>query len=286
MLLSYSERVQAVTALRSPIRATVEPINQLYVKRRGSDRGIRPADRPPSSGARLSQPQARRHNQKVPGIFADRDRGAFGSPILYCWFDRRRALSRICGASQRIPGIHRGHFGITATAVVCFQASDILRVSVSRASCADDSDDLSWAFVFLRLSGSFFANPARGIATLALGIFFVGLAALVTERLLLRAMVPAGRGSRLDRRTIVSVRIKRRKLNPRRSRQTIPNHILCVFDDRNDSRAAGDLAGSAKLGKVALSNSPAAPASISCCSAADFGETRILEMLKKLWCCR
>src|ERR1700712_1970911 len=64
----------------------------------------------------------------------------------------------------------------------------------------------SWAFVFLLFIGaSFFAKLGGEVSRIWLSsFFFVGLAALVTERLLLRAIIRGwAREGRLDRRTII-----------------------------------------------------------------------------------
>src|SRR5580698_2447145 len=97
--------------------------------------------------------------------------------------------------------------GMTATAVVCFQASDIYQVQVFRGQLRQMTRMISsWAFVFLLFIGaSFFAKLGSEISRLWLSAFFiVGLAVLVAERLFLRAMVRSwARQGRLDRRTIV-----------------------------------------------------------------------------------
>src|SRR5258706_13596318 len=98
-------------------------------------------------------------------------------------------------------------FGMTATAVVCFQAADIYEVQVFRGQLRQMTRMISsWAFVFLLFIGaSFFAKLGDEVSRLWLSaFFFVGLAVLIAERLLLRALVRGwARDGRLDRRTIV-----------------------------------------------------------------------------------
>src|ERR1700719_3917917 len=115
------------------------------------------------------------------------------------------------GYVARLSGFHWEYivaiFGITVTAVVCFQASDIYEVHVFRGQLRQMTRMISsWAFVFLLFIGaSFFAKLGGEVSRLWLSaIFFFGLAALIAERLFLRSMVRSwGREGRLDRRTII-----------------------------------------------------------------------------------
>src|SRR3979411_375169 len=97
--------------------------------------------------------------------------------------------------------------GMAAAAVICFQAADIYQVQVFRGQLRQMTRMISsWAFVFLLFIGvSFFAKLGGEVSRLWLSaFFFVGLAALLAERLFLRALVRGwARDGRLDRRTIV-----------------------------------------------------------------------------------
>src|SRR4051794_5555077 len=134
-------------------------------------------------------------------------------------------------------------FGITATAVVCFQASDIYEVQVFRGQLRQMTRMLStWAFVFLLFIGaSFFAKLGGEVSRLWLSaFFFVGLAALIPERLFLRAIVRGwARQGRLDRRTIVvgSDENGEQLVEALKTQDDSDIDILGVFDDRNDNRA-------------------------------------------------
>src|ERR1700733_9780437 len=115
------------------------------------------------------------------------------------------------GYVVRLSGFHWEYvaaiFGMTASAVVCFQAADIYEVQVFRGQLRQMTRMVSsWAFVFLLFIGaSFFAKLGSEVSRLWLSaFFFVGLAALIAERLFLRSMVRGwAREGRLDRRTIV-----------------------------------------------------------------------------------
>src|SRR5580700_8081449 len=97
--------------------------------------------------------------------------------------------------------------GMTATAVICFQAADIYQVQVFRGQLRQMTRMISsWAFVFLLFIGaSFFAKLGGEISRLWLSaFFFVGLAVLIVERLFLRALMRGwAREGRLDRRTVI-----------------------------------------------------------------------------------
>jgi Undecaprenyl-phosphate glucose phosphotransferase len=181
--------------------------------------------------------------------------------------------------------------GMTATAVVCFQASDIYQVQVFRGQLRQMTRMISsWAFVFLLFIGaSFFAKLGSEISRLWLSAFFiVGLAVLVAGRLFLRAMVRSwARQGRLDRRTIVvgSDQNGEQLIAALKTQPDSDIDILGVFDDRNDDRALDSCAGSAKLGKVddIVEFARRTRIDLVLFALPISAETRILEMLKKLW---
>src|SRR5207249_5581144 len=98
-------------------------------------------------------------------------------------------------------------FGVAATAVICFQAADIYQVQLFRGHLRQMTRMISsWAFVFLLFIGaSFLAKLGGEVSRFWLSaFFFVGIAALVAERVFLRTLVRGwAREGRLDRRTIV-----------------------------------------------------------------------------------
>jgi Undecaprenyl-phosphate glucose phosphotransferase len=182
-------------------------------------------------------------------------------------------------------------FGMTATAVVCFQAADIYEVQVFRGQLRQMTRMISsWAFVFLLFIGaSFFAKLGGEVSRLWLSAFFsVGLAALIAERLFLRAMVRGwARQGRLDRRTIIvgSDENGEKLVEALKAQDDSDIDILGVFDDRNDSRALESCAGSPKLGKVddIVEFARRTRIDLVLFALPISAETRILEMLKKLW---
>src|SRR5882762_4508807 len=182
-------------------------------------------------------------------------------------------------------------FGMTATAVLCFQAADIYEVQVFRGQLRQMTRMISsWAFVFLLFIGvSFFAKLGGEVSRLWLSaFFFVGLAALLAERLFLRALVRGwARDGRLDRRTIVvgSDQTGEKLIEALKTQEDSDIHVLGVFDDRNDSRVLETCAGSPKLGKVddIVEFARRTRVDLVLSALPISAETRILEMLKKLW---
>ncbi len=182
-------------------------------------------------------------------------------------------------------------FAVSVTAVICFQASDIYEVQVFRGQLRQMTRMISaWAFVFLLFTGaSFFAKLGGEVSRLWLSaFFFVGLAGLIAERLVLRAMVRSwAREGRLDRRTIIvgADQSGERLVEALRIEADSDIDVLGVFDDRNDGRALDTCAGTAKLGKVddIIEFARRTRVDLVLFALPISAETRILDMLKKLW---
>jgi Undecaprenyl-phosphate glucose phosphotransferase len=182
-------------------------------------------------------------------------------------------------------------FGMTITAVICFQAADIYEVQVFRGQLRQMTRMISsWAFVFLLFIGaSFIVKLGSEISRVWLStFFFIGLAALVAERLFLRTMVRSwARQGRLDRRTIVvgSDQNGEQLVSALKVQDDSDIDVLGVFDDRNDARALDTCAGSPKLGKVddIVEFARRTRVDLVLFALPISAETRILEMLKKLW---
>ena len=199
------------------------------------------------------------------------------------------------GYVVRLGGFHWEYFaailGMTATAVICFQAADIYDIDVFRGQLRQMTRMVSsWAFVFLLFIGaSFLVKLGSEISRLWLtAFFFVGLAALVIERLILRALVRDwARQGRLDRRTIVvgADQSGETLVQALKEQEDSDICILGVFDDRNDNRAMDSCGGSPKLGKVddIVEFARRTRIDLVLFALPISAETRILEMLKKLW---
>src|SRR4051812_8885291 len=181
--------------------------------------------------------------------------------------------------------------GMTITAVISFQASDIYQVQIFRGQLRQMTRMIStWAFVFLLFIGaSFFANLGDAVSRVWLStFFFVGLAALMAERVALRALIRRwAREGRLDRRTIIvgADENGEKLIEMLKVQDDSDLDILGVFDDRSDSRALETCAGSPKLGKVddVVEFARRTRIDLVLFALPISAETRILEMLKKLW---
>ncbi|MGH6679027.1 MAG: undecaprenyl-phosphate glucose phosphotransferase, partial [Bradyrhizobium sp.] len=148
----------------------------------------------------------------------------------------------------------------------------------------------SWAFVFrLFIGASFFAKLGGEISRLWLSaFFFIGLAALIAERLVLRALVRTwARQGRLDRRTVIvgSDESGEQLVQALNAQDDSDIHVLGVFDDRNDARALATCAGAPKLGKVddIVEFARRTRVDLVLFALPISAESRILQMLKKLW---
>src|SRR5579859_6936385 len=180
---------------------------------------------------------------------------------------------------------------MTLAAVICFQAADIYDVQIFRGQLRQMTRMISsWAFVFLLfISVSFFAKLGGEISRLWLSaFFFVGLAVLISSRLLLRSLVRYwARQGRLDRRTIVvgSDENGEMLIKTLDGQTDSDIDVLGVFDDRNDNRALDTCAGKSKLGKIddIVEFARRTRIDLVLFALPISAETRILEMLKKLW---
>ncbi|WP_079603481.1 undecaprenyl-phosphate glucose phosphotransferase [Bradyrhizobium erythrophlei] len=252
-------------------------------------------DRPPiERRRRLSQAALAVTNQKVrraysPIVIAGAVRGADFALLSLI------GVALYLGYVARLSGFRWEYiaaiFGITAAAVVCFQAADIYEVQVFRGQLRQMTRMISsWAFVFLLFIGaSFFAKLGNEVSRLWLSaFFFVGLGGLIAERVFLRAMVRSwARQGRLDRRTIIvgSDQDGEKLVEALNAQDDSDIDILGVFDDRNDSRALETCAGSPKLGKIddIVEFARRTRVDLVLFALPISAETRILEMLKKLW---
>ncbi|MFH1344601.1 MAG: undecaprenyl-phosphate glucose phosphotransferase [Pseudomonadota bacterium] len=279
----------------------MEPLNArsmldaAAVAAKAADTATAAPDRPPvERRRRLSQAALAVTNQKV--------RRAY-SPIVIAGAVRLAdfALLSLIGVAiyffyvVPLSGFYWEYVGailaMTAAAVICFQAADIYEVQVFRGTLRQMTRMISaWAFVFLLFIGaSFFAKLGSEISRLWLSAFFItGLAALIGERLILRSMVRGwARDGRLDRRTIIvgSDQNGEKLIEALKAQEDSDLDILGVFDDRNDSRALDTCAGSPKLGKIddIVEFARRTRIDLVLFALPISAETRILEMLKKLW---
>ena len=182
-------------------------------------------------------------------------------------------------------------FGIALLAMLAFQVADIYQVQAFRGHEKQYMRLASaWSVVFLIAIGvSFFAKAGDQFSRAWLGSFYVlGLFALIGFRrglfLLVRRWTQEGR---LDRRTVVVGADGNgdsliRSLAAQRDSDV---RVVGVFDDRGDDRSSVDCGGVAKLGTVddLVEFARHTRVDLVIFSLPISAESRILQMLKKLW---
>jgi len=180
---------------------------------------------------------------------------------------------------------------VTLVSVATFQAADLYEIQMFRGKLRQMTRMISaWALVFLLFIGvSFFLKSGTSFSRLWLSAYFVcGLAGLIAGRLLLRSLIRRwAREGRLDRRTvIIGADENGEKLIELLKKQHDSDlDILGVFDDRSDTRSLDTCAGLPKLGKIddIIEFARRTRIDLVLFAMPISAETRILEMLKKLW---
>ncbi|MGH6672184.1 MAG: undecaprenyl-phosphate glucose phosphotransferase [Xanthobacteraceae bacterium] len=181
--------------------------------------------------------------------------------------------------------------GIALLAMLAFQIADIYQVQAFRGHEKQYMRLASaWSVVFLVvISASFFAKAGDHFSRAWLGGFYVlGLVVLIAFRRLLFLLVSRWtREGRLDRRTVVVGADNNgesliRSLAAQRNSEV---QIIGVFDDRGDERSPANCQGVQKLGTVddLVEFSRHTRVDLVIFSLPISAETRILQMLKKLW---
>jgi len=181
--------------------------------------------------------------------------------------------------------------GIALLAMLTFQVADIYQVQAFRGHEKQYMRLASaWSVVFLIAIGvSFFAKAGDQFSRAWLGTFYVlGLFTLIAFRrclfLLVRHWTAAGR---LDRRTvIVGCDSNGDSLIQSLAAQRDSDvRVIGAFDDRGDERSPASCAGVPKLGAVddLVEFARNTRVDLVIFSLPISAETRILQMLKKLW---
>ena len=181
--------------------------------------------------------------------------------------------------------------GIAALSVFAFQAVDIYQVHAFQRPFSQASRLASaWSVVFLlAMAVSFFGKLDVAFSRLWLASFYgLGLAALIGWRAGLYVLVRRWmRAGRLTRRTaVVGGGDEGANLITLLDRQTDSDvRVIGIFDDRNDERAPSDCGGMQKLGTVDdfIEFARRTRVDLVIFSLPISAETRILQMLKKLW---
>jgi Undecaprenyl-phosphate glucose phosphotransferase len=184
-----------------------------------------------------------------------------------------------------------GIASIATMATFALQAADVYQVQAFRGHEKQYMRlAAAWSVVFLiAISVSFFAKAGDEFSRVWLGGFYaIGLATLILFRrglfLLVRRWTKQGR---LDRRTVVVGADERGEalINSISAQRDTDIHIVGLFDDRGDDRSPTTIAGSQKLGTVdnLVEFARRTRIDLVIFSLPISAETRILQMLKKLW---
>ncbi len=181
--------------------------------------------------------------------------------------------------------------GIALLAMLAFQVADIYQVQAFRGHEKQYMRLASaWSVVFLiAIGASFFAKAGDQFSRAWLGSFYVlGLFALIAFRrglfLLVRRWTKEGR---LERRTVVVGADANGEslIRSLASQRNSDVRVIGVFDDRGDDRSGLTCGGVPKLGSVddLVEFARHTRVDLVIFSLPVSAETRILQMLKKLW---
>jgi Undecaprenyl-phosphate glucose phosphotransferase len=192
-------------------------------------------------------------------------------------------------------GVNRAYFaaiaGIALMALLAFQATDIYQVQAFRGHEKQYMRLASaWSVVFLlAVAISFFAKAGDQFSRVWLGGYYVlGLITLLAFRrglfLLVRRWTRQGR---LDRRTVVvgAGGPGEALISALAHQRDSDVHVIGVFDDRGDDRSSPACEGVPKLGTVddLVEFARHTRVDLVIFSLPISAESRILQMLKKLW---
>jgi len=184
-----------------------------------------------------------------------------------------------------------GIFAIAVIAMLAFQAADIYQVQAFRGYEKQYFRLASaWSVVFLVAIGlSFFAKAGDQFSRVWLGTFYVvGLITLIGSRRLLFLLVRRWtREGRLTRRTVVvgAGEPADALIDAVEAQKDSDVRIVGVFDDRGEERVKATASGHRKLGTVEdlVEFARRTRIDLVIFSLPISAESRILQMLKKLW---
>jgi Undecaprenyl-phosphate glucose phosphotransferase len=181
--------------------------------------------------------------------------------------------------------------GIATLSMLAFQTADIYQVQAFRGHEKQYMRlAAAWSVVFLiAISISFFAKAGSQFSRVWLASFYVvGLLTLIAFRRILFLLVRTWtRSGRLDRRTVVVGADNKGEIliNALANQNDSDVHVIGVFDDRGDERSTPVCGGQPKLGTVddLVDFARRTRVDLVIFSLPISAESRILQMLKKLW---
>jgi Undecaprenyl-phosphate glucose phosphotransferase len=180
---------------------------------------------------------------------------------------------------------------VAVLSMFAFQTADIYQVQAFRGHEKQYFRLASaWSLVFLIVMGaSFFAKAGEMFSRIWLGTFYVsGLAALIiSRRLVFLAVRKWTQEGRLTRRTVIvgGGEPGAHVIEELRRQKDTGVKIIGLFDDRGDDRTGLECAGERKLGTVddLVEFGRRTRVDLVIFSLPISAESRILQMLKKLW---
>jgi Undecaprenyl-phosphate glucose phosphotransferase len=180
---------------------------------------------------------------------------------------------------------------IAVLSMFAFQTADIYQVQAFRGHEKQYMRlAAAWSLVFLIVTGaSFFAKAGDLFSRVWLGTFYVsGLVALmISRRLVFLAVRKWTQQGRLARRTVIvgGGEIGAHVIEELRRQKDTGVTIIGLFDDRGDGRTGSECAGERKLGTVddLVEFGRRTRVDLVIFSLPISAESRILQMLKKLW---
>ncbi|MEA2984146.1 MAG: hypothetical protein QOD94_400 [Alphaproteobacteria bacterium] len=182
-------------------------------------------------------------------------------------------------------------FGVAACSILAFQTAGIYRMRSFRSRSRQYARLVAaWLIVFLLLSAGIFLGKLQDEFSRVwmLCFFLLGLAALAGFRMvffnLIRRWAHEGR---LTRRTVIvgGGELGEALISQFKDLRGSDVRIIGLFDDRNDERAPSTMGGQPKLGTVddLVEFARRTRIDLIIFSLPISAETRILEMLQKLW---
>ena len=182
-------------------------------------------------------------------------------------------------------------FGVAAASVVAFQIAGIYRMQSFRSRAGQYAKLMAaWSFIFTILFAIISLTKAQDLFSRVwmLSFFSVGFLSLTAFRMVLFNMVRRwAREGRLARRTVIVgggelAEVLMQQFKEKRGSDV---RIIGLFDDRMDDRSPDTIAGQRKLGTVddLVEFARRTRLDLVIFSLPITAETRILQMLQKLW---
>jgi Undecaprenyl-phosphate glucose phosphotransferase len=182
-------------------------------------------------------------------------------------------------------------YGIAAVSVMAFQTAGIYRMQSFRSRSNQYARLIAaWSIVFLLLSAVIFLGKLQEefSRVWTLSFYVIGLVALAGFRMALFGVIRLwAREGRLTRRAVIvgGGDLGEALIKQFREQRGSDVRIVGLFDDRNDERSPDTIGGQRKLGIVddLLEFARRTRVDLVIFSLPISAETRILQMLQKLW---